>query len=376
MSSYSFSSPFDSPAHWPLGSSLEWNDDRIQHIRSFVEDVDLDETRFDLMMKEELSDHREGIVCTLIDFSCRLWTKKVQQAAPSSSICRTMTLIGNSDVSSGFVFSLELLQVFFDLILHRSARGSATQHSVPALAHGLTVGGIDRDMDTFHRMELLHVLIDVLVSLAPISLEFFPSAFPAVTVGNATLSYPLPLIKAAIDWLRNASDDHRENSSKLLKSVGLIPLYVLFTRWNDDLFKALLVPAPPAVKGDAGSAGATGESDRKKGFGRSFSHPLSGGEDNRRGHSHPHPLSALHGNGSSDDGGPVAVSIHSDASKAVVEMFKLQNSLAKLLKVLIYGTVIDNFTLVNADGTMAQRHPDFTTQHLQSLFLFGIRCAR
>ena len=57
---------------WPLGITSEWTSERIRHIRCFVEEVDLSEDQLEMVMQEELCDHREGILCVLIDFACKL----------------------------------------------------------------------------------------------------------------------------------------------------------------------------------------------------------------------------------------------------------------------------------------------------------------
>ena len=275
--------------------------------------------------------------------------------------------VGGPVVNTPTICTVEFMQVVFDLILHRCG---ASPH--PSSLSGTT----EKDLEAFHRIELLQMLIDWILSLSPMpgSTSAASSVVVASVAAPSSLAHPLSLIKAVVDWLRHVSDDHRENSGKLLKLIGMNPFFVLLTRWNDELFKSFLPIGTLSQPSPGGVSGVPSESFKKGLF--ETRPPLPPSDDAEvfpRLSGGAHPLTALHGN--SDDALTVGFSV-SDASKAIVEMFKVQTAIGKLMKVMIFGTAIDNFTLVNADGTMVQRHPDFTIQHLHSLFLFGIRSAR
>jgi hypothetical protein len=65
-----------------------------------------------------------------------------------------------------------------------------------------------------------------------------------------------------------------------------------------------------------------------------------------------------------------------DYEEVFVQMYKMQVSCYQILKILMYGTPIDNFIPVSEDNSTVIRSIEFTPAHVVYLFLCGVQCAR
>ncbi len=55
-----------------------WSVDRLQCIRSFVEEVDCPDDELEAVMREDMCEDREAVVCVLVDFVAKLSSCELQ----------------------------------------------------------------------------------------------------------------------------------------------------------------------------------------------------------------------------------------------------------------------------------------------------------
>lgn len=218
--------------------------------------------------------------------------------------------------------------------------------------------GTPRDSyDLIYRTDMLQLVLDVVIS----------------SRNNFSLA------KSVIDWLKGILDESPENVSKFMKLPGLPPLLVLFSSWGFNQVNELSISATlntPTVKFPMKSSQ---DPDRKR---VSFldRHSLAGEVSESA--SQAHSVATQQIKPIDLDIKPVFEGLAQNLSSLAEEealslqAYKLQTSCYRLLRVLMYGTAIDNFVPVSGDNSTLLRSSEFQGAQVTFLFLCGVQSAR
>jgi hypothetical protein len=236
-----------------------------------------------------------------------------------------------SDCQS-IIQTTEAVQVLFNWSLHLSR---CSKLPVKSLS--------ERTMDNvFINMDLIRLLIDMLLGLN----------------GNVVVA------KTIIDSLCEMADDRPDLVGQFMKSIGLLPCLTVLCNWSMEILQPML------SEHQLSRTNKSIVTDKRKvsfidtnGINSTLSENIQSTVKPRT----DSPTTSTF---------QAHLSIHDDQLRNCLDSFHMHISCCKWLRVLIYGTVMDNYTPINSNGTMTRRHVEFTGHSLQTLFLFGMKLTR